>query len=340
MTEKASLKGESRPPWVTPGDLEHIAALALATGLTTLPSAIRARVIHQLSRVVGTIWYKTNRGTVRRVRHHLRVLFDEKQVTNGLESSVRDQLILASWNALITNLLPSLRDEHLAHLFQIEGLHHVDEMQQRNEAVLLLGFHYGAYGYAIAATLSAQGYPTWLVGYGNAHASPPGTSYLYRRLYWPRVQRLNQRVRMTTVDPGKKAQPELARILEQKTEIVYLLPDQYFIVHPGQNRPLHLTPLRLSSHTVHLDVSGIQLAKQMHARPLTAIPEQDGCRQRVLIEPMEWASDGTGAADIAQDLQIYLTRLERRLLACPALWRDLRRSDLLPRMGIFGGTEL
>jgi hypothetical protein len=145
---------------------------------------------------------------------------------------------------------------------------------------------------------------------------------------------------MTSVDPGKKAQPELARVLKQKTEIVYLLADQYFIVRPGQNHPLHLTPLRLSGHTVYLDVSGIQLAKQMHARPLTVIPVQDGYRQRVLIEPMEWTNDGTDAANIAQDLQIYLTRLEQRLQEHPALWRDLRRSDLLPRMGIFGRTEL
>ena len=316
-----------------------MAALVLATGLSALPSAVRVSVIHQLSRVVGTIWYKTNRGAVRRVRRHLRVLFNYEEADTTLESLVRSQLILASWNALIVNLLPSLRDEHLADLLQIEGLHYVDEIQRQNEAVLLLGFHYGVYGYAIAATLSARGYATQLVGYGDTHSGPPGTSRLYRKLYWPRVQRLIQRIKGTTIDPGRESQPELCKIMERKNEIVHLLADQYFVMSPDQDPPSHLVPLRLLDHTVYLDVSGVQLVKQMGAQPLTAIPirmkTKDGYRQRVLIEPMEWASDGTATADIAQDLQVYLARLEQHLLEYPALWRDLRRSDLLPRMGIF-----
>jgi lauroyl/myristoyl acyltransferase len=243
--------------------------------------------------------------------------------------------VLASFNAFIINLLPSWRDEHLNHLLQIEGLHYLDELRKQDQAVLLLGAHYGAYGYAVAATLSAQGYPTWLVGYGGSHSPPPRTSHLYNKLYWPRVQRLNQRIRMTTVDPGNKSLPELTNILKQKTDIFYLLTDQYFVVRPGQDRPSHLVPLRLLNRTVHLDITGVQLAKQMGAQPLTAIPVKDGYRQRILVEPMEWASGGTATADISQDLQIYLTRLEQRLLEYPALWRDLRRPDLLTRMGIF-----
>jgi len=294
---------------------------------------MRAGVIHQLSRTVGTIWYKTNGGTVRHVRRHLQILFDHKEDDTRLESLVRDQLMLTVWNALILNLLPSLHDEHLDRLVQVQGLYYLDELGKQDQSVLLLGAHYGAYGYAVAAVLSAQGYPTWLVGYGGSHSPPPRTSHLYNKLYWPRVQRLNQRIRMTTVAPGKQSQPELVRILEQKTGIFYLLADQYF-VHPGQDHPAHLVPLHLLNHIVYLDVSGVQLAKQKGAQPLTALPVKDGHRQRVLIEPMQWASDGTATADIAQDLQVYITRLEQRLLEYPALWRDLRRSDLLFRMGV------
>ncbi len=299
---------------------------------------MRAGVIHQLSRIAGTIWYKTNRGTVRRVRHHLQHLFDYEEADTTLESLVRSQLILSSWNALIANLLPSLRDEHLANLFQIEGLHYVGETRRQNEPILLLGFHYGIYGYAIAATLSARGYPTRLVAYGSTNSEPSGTSHLYRRLYRPRLQRVNRWVKTIAIDPGSKSQPELYKILEQKDDIVYLLADQYFVVPPGQDHPSHLVPLHLLNHEVYLDVTGVQLAKQMGAQPLTAIPvrTEDGHRQRVLIEPMEWSNSGTATADIAQDLQIYLTRLERSLLEYPALWRELRRSELLPRMGIFG----
>jgi len=312
-----------------------MAALVLATGLNILPSAIRTGIIRWSSRMAGTIWHKTNRGTVRRVRHHLQVLFDYEETNTKLESLVHDHLVLSSWNALILNLLPSLHDEHLNRLLQIDGLHHLGELQKQGRAILLLGAHYGAYGYAVAATLSAQGYPTWLAGYGGSHTPPPQTSHLYNKLYWPKVQHLNQRIRMTTITPGGKPQPELVKVLEQKTDIFYLLADQYFIVRPGQDHPAHLVPLRFLDHTVYLDVSGVRLAKQKEAQPLTALPVKDGYHRHVLIEPLEWASDGTATADIAQDLQVYLTRLEQRLLEYPALWRDLRRPDLLPRMGIF-----
>ena len=336
--DHTALDQGSRSPWISAGDLGYLIALILATGLNMLPSAVRAGFIRWLSRVAGTIWYDTNQQVVRRVRHHIQVLFSGPQRT--LESLVRGHLILASWNAFIINLLPSLHDEHLDRLLQIEGLHYLDEYRKQGESILLLGAHYGTYGFAVAAALSAQGYSVWLVGYGDRYSPPPRTSHIYKKLYWPRVQRLNRRVRMTTVDPERECHQDLVEILQSKPDICYLLPDQYFIVHPGQHAPSHLVPLRLLGRTVYLDVTGVQLAKQMGAQPLTAIPVRDGNRQRVLIEPLEWASNETAVTDIAQDLQLYLARLEQRLVEDPALWRDLRRVDLLPRMGIFDDEAL
>lgn len=326
------------PPLIASGDLERVAALVIAAGVSALPGALRARVIHQLSRIAGTIWHRTNRGTVHRVRHHLQVLFDY-QTGPTLESLVYSQLVLASWNAFIANMLPSLRTEYVTHLCQIEGLHQVNETRRQNKPILLLGAHYGIYGYLIVTALSARGHPTRLTGYGNYCSDPPRTSYLYRKLYWPQLQRVGRWVNIITINPGTKLQPELFKILKQKDDIVYLLPDQYFTVCPDQDHPSHLVPLRLLNHTVYLDVTGVQLAKRMGVQPLTAIPIKDGCGQRILIEPLTWAGSGTATADIAQDMQIYLTRLEGRLLEYPALWRDLQRLDLLPRMGIFEGEE-
>lgn len=325
---------DSAPPLIAPGDLEYAATLTVAAGLSALPPAMRTRVIHQASQFLGTILYKTNRDTVRRVRYHLRCFFDYEGADPTLESQVRSQLILTTWNAIIINLLPSLRQDQCTHLLRIEGLHHLAESRRRNEAVLLMGYHYGAYGFAVAATLSAQGHPACLAGYGDSHTPRPGTSHLYHKLYWPRVQNLQRRVRVITVDPNRRSQRELSEILEQKEDVILLLADQYFIVPPGQEHPGHLVPLRLLNHTVYLDVTGVQLAKQAGARPLTAIPRRAGARQRVVVEPMDWASDGTAAADIAEDLQAYISRLEQHLLECPALWRDLRRTDLLSRMGM------
>lgn len=311
-----------------------MAALALGSAIRILPPGTQCRVLHRLSRTAGAIWHMTNGASVRRVRRHLQLLFAE-QAGRRLESLVQDQLALASLNTLIISLLPSLEDEHVTQLLQIGGLRYLDELQSRDEAILLLGGHYGTYGYAIAAALSAQRYPTCLVGYSSSHAPPPQTSRVYNKLYWPRVRKLSQRIRIATVKPGVELQPELSEILERRSDVFYLLADQYFVVRPGQEPPSHLVPLQLLQHTVYLDVTGVRLAKQVGARVLQAIPVRDGYRQRILIEPMEWTSSGTATTDIARDLQVYLAHLERRLLEYPALWRDLRRPDLLPRLGLF-----
>lgn len=322
------------PQLVARGDLEYTAALAVAAGLGVLPPTMRIAVIHRVSQFLGTVLYKTNRDTVRRVRYHLRCLFGFERTDKTLESLVRNQLILTTWNAIILNLLPSHREDQWTQLLQFEGLSNLAESWRRREVVLLLGYHYGAYGFAIAATLSARGLPVCLVGYGDSRAPRPGTSYLYQKLYWPRVQRLLQRVRVVTVDPGRSSQPVLSEILEHKKEIILLLADQYFAVPPGQEHPTHLVPLRLLGHTVYLDITGIELAKKAGARPLTAIPRWNGAGQSVVVEPMKWASGGTATGDIAEDLQTYLNRLEQHLLVYPAMWRDLRRLDLLSRMGV------
>ncbi len=325
----------SRPSFIAWGDIERIAALVLASGLNVLPTAVRTKAIDQTSRVMSALWHKTNTGSVKCVRRNLMQLFRYQETDRALEPLVRLQLRLAVWNALIANLLPSLREEHLAHLFQFQGLHHVQEAQRQGRLPLLLGFHYGAYGYAIAAALSTQGYPTRLVGYGHLYAAPPGTSYVYRKLYWPRLQRVNQWVETIVIDPAQRSHQELQKVLGQEGQVVYLLADQYFVVPPDQTAPSYLAPLSLLDHTVYLDVSGVQLAKEMNALPFTLIPESDGPLRRVSIEPMEWAGAGTAKSDVVQDLQLYLGRLEQSLLQCPALWRELRRPVLLSRMGIF-----
>jgi lauroyl/myristoyl acyltransferase len=335
MSAKGLSVDNLHTPFITPGDLEHLAVLTLATGLNLLPATLRGVVLYQLSRAVGTIWHKSNRSAVQRVRRHIRVLFGFHPAT--IESLVRDQLVTASWNALLINLLPSLQDKHLPQLCHIEGLDQLDQVRRQGKPILLLGFHYGSYGYLIAAALTAHGFPTWLIGYGDAESSPQGTSRLYRKLYWPRVQRLKQRVRTTTVDPGAEVQPQLMQIFERSADIAYLLADQYFAVGSGQDHPAHLVPLLFLDHIVYLDTSALRMAKKSGAQPFTAVPIRDGNRERVVIEPFEWDGGGTRTADISHDLQLYLIRLEQRLVEYPAPWRDLRRKDLLYRLGVSEG---
>lgn len=314
-------------------------ALALGSVMKAVPPSARCSMLHRLSRVAGGMWHMTNSESVRRVREHLQLLFDE-QATNRLEPLVRDQLALASLNALLISLLPSLEGRHLSRLLPVRGLRYLDELQLRDKPILLLGAHYGIYGYAVAALLSARGYQASLVGYGGIHTSPPQTSRIYNRLYWPRVQGLRKRIHMATVNPSGELCAAMSPMLEPRAGVFYLLADQYFITRPDEHRLTHLAPVELLKKTVYLDTRVVQLAKEKGAKPLTAIPVLEEGLQVVLIEPMQWAGAGTKREDIAEDLQRYIARLEQRLLENPALWRDLRRPDLLIRFGNSGAEQL
>jgi hypothetical protein len=205
---------------------------------------------------------------------------------------------------------------------------------------LLLGAHYGVYGYAIAASLTAQGYPTWLAGYSTSLSIPTNVSRLYKKFYWPRVQRLQELVKQVTVLPGMTSQPDLDRIIEDKSDFLYLLPDQYFIVNVGEPPADYLVELTFLNRVVYLDISGMKPAKQKKTKVFTAIPSTDRRESCVEIQPMPWENSGLRPCDIQEDLQVYLSRLEQRLLENPGLWRDLRRVDLLSRFNNPGAESL
>lgn len=79
---------------------------------------------------------------------------------------------------------PNAFREQSAQLLPVEGMAHLNALRNEGRATLLLGAHVGPYAYPVAAVLLAHDYPVREVG----HARPrQGSSWLYRRLYWPRV---------------------------------------------------------------------------------------------------------------------------------------------------------
>ncbi len=321
---------EGRPPLIARGDWEYVLASLLMVTLRVVPAPKRPPVIGWLSRIAGRLWYRTNHGSVRRVRRHLRRLFGDRLSAQEIEAHIPRHLSLVAWNSMMVDLLPYLDEETTRCLLPIEGLHHLDAIRRQGKAVLLMGGHFGAFAYVIAAVLHALGYPICEVGHGGRPY--PGSSRLYRRLFWPRVRSVRQRFRV--IDPQEGPQRALLDAF-RRGEVVYLLPDQYFIVEPGRSVPPHLIPLRFLGRTVYLETGGVRLAKRMGAEAVLALPVQEGNVQRVPLEPFPYATDGTRPEELARDLQAFLERLEARVRAQPFLWRDLRRPDLLARLGIF-----
>jgi len=264
---------------------------------------------------------------VRLARANIQTLFGARWSDAEIESHVRKLLTLTAWNSMMIDLLPALQDEHAAHLMPVEGTHHLDEAMARGRGVLLLGAHLGAFAYVVAAVLYARQYPVCEVGYGGR--PKPGSSLFYRRFYWPRVMGMRQH--FNVIDPQNGPQRALLDTLREG-KILYLLPDEYFILDQPRSHSQYLVPVELLGRTVHVETGGLRLAKRLGAEVFTALPVQEGRVQRVFIEPFAFPTSGTAPEDLAQDMRAFLTMLEARVKAQPFLWRDLRRHDLFERL--------
>ncbi|MBN1955567.1 MAG: hypothetical protein JW900_11030 [Anaerolineae bacterium] len=309
-----------RRPLFVPSDLQYVAAWALTAPLHVLPGRWRAGLLHRLSRVLGAAWYRSGLGDVQRVRRNLQRLFSGDEGPEELESEVRRALRLAAWNTMVVDLLPALRERHAASLLQIEGTAHLDAAIQAGQPVLLLGAHYGPFAYAVAAGLRARGYPVTQVGRA-AWPKAAGTRF-YRRVYWPRVERLLRHLAVRDLEvEGTDVLPDMLRL----GEVPLLLPDEYIVFQPGERPAPDAMPLPLFKWMVYVRVQELRLAKGQGARLIAALPQPTGDGRRIVLAPL-------AAGSPEQELAAFVARLEERVRLSPGLWRDLRRSDLWERL--------
>ena len=325
-THKRPLLTEEKPPLIAPGDLQFILATGFILGLRVLPPSMRPRFLIQLSRGLGAVWHKSHLRDVQRVRNHLQLLFPDRPLE--MERIVRQQLALTIWNFVTLNLIPTLSHEQSAQLLPVDGIERLAALRDQGKSALLLGAHVGPYAYPIAAVLQANGFQVHEVG----HARPrQGSSWLYRKLYWPQIQATCQY--MQVIDPLKGGQTELLDVLRQG-KILFLLPDQLYIAPPDAPRSRHLVQVDYLGHRVNLETGGLRLCKRLGTAVFTALPTFINNHYSVKIEPFTLPTDGLSPADLAVDLQHFMNQVARRIEAQPFLWRDLRRSDLLARLGM------
>jgi lauroyl/myristoyl acyltransferase len=262
---------------------------------------------------------------VGRVRNYLALLFPDHQAETEL--IVRQQLALTIWNFITLNLIPNLTHEQSAQLLPVEGMENLAALRDQGKSALLLGAHVGPYAYPIAAVMQANGFQVHEVG----HARPrQGSSWLYRKLYWPRIQKTCRY--MQVIDPLKGGQAELLDVLRQG-KVLFLLPDQLYIVEPDTPRSRHLVPIDYLGHSVNLETGGLRLCKRLGTAVFTALPTFINNQYHIKIEPFTLPTDGLSPDDLAVDLQHFMNRVAECIQAQPFLWRDLRRADLLARLG-------
>lgn len=94
-------------------------------------------------------------------------------------------------------------------------------------------------------------------------------------------------------------------------------------------------PVKFLGRKVNLETGGLRLAKRMGAGVLVVLPTKSrDYILRVRFEPIELPTTGLSPADLAEDLRVFMGRVEQCILERPYLWRDLRRADLMSRLGM------
>lgn len=320
-----------KSPLIEPGDVQFLLAVAVLMGLRLVPAARRAGFLRAVSSRLGAIWHRTNLRDVRRVRGHVQLLFGGRWTPEQIETIVRRQLSLTVWNFLTLNLIPTLDQAQSAALLPVHGMAHLEAARQRGHPALLLGAHVGPYAYPIAAVLLAHGHEVREIG----HARPrQGSSWLYRKLYWPRISATCRYMRV--IDPLQGAQTELLDVLNRK-EILYLLPDQLYILPPETERSRHLVQVPYLGHTVNLETGGLRLCKRLGAETFTVLSEWRSDGYHATIAPFPLPTAGCRPQELAEDLHAFMARVAQTIYDQPFLWRDLRRADLLTRLGVTAG---
>jgi lauroyl/myristoyl acyltransferase len=303
-------------------------------GLKLLPRSVLPVAIGRICHMLGKILYEANCSDAQRVRMHLKHFFENRWSEEEIAVSVHRQLTLTVWNSLVLGLLPSLKAEQIAQLVNINGINNIDSILDRGNPILMLGCHMGPYAMPIASALQGQGYRVNLIG----HAFPRHqTSRLYRKVYYERVAKVCEFINVISPLDGPKRM--LLDIL-QNGEILFFLPDQYFVLEPDQKRPLQMVQVEFLGGRVNLETGGLRLGKRFGAEILTVLPQWIDGSYHIFIEPMELPTKENTPAALAQDLEAFLGLIETHIRRQPFLWRDLRRTDLFERMGIVDGPKI
>jgi len=334
QAHKTKFNQDDNIPLVAAEDLKFVLGSVWMSVLKLLPRSVLPAAIGRICRVLGQILYMVNSTDAQRVRLHLKHFFKDRWSEEEIAVHVHRQLSLTVWNSLVLSLLPSLKPEQIAQLVNINGIHNIDAIMARGNSVLMLGCHLGPYAMPVAAALQGLGYPVHFIG----HAFPRHqTSRLYREVYYKRVSKVCEAINL--INPMDGPPRQLLDIL-QNGEILFYLPDQYFVLDHDKRKPRQMVQVNFLSGKVNLETGGLRLGKRFGAEILTVMPEWIDGSYHTFIEPMELPTKETNPAGLSQDLEAFLGLIETRIKRQPFLWRDLRRTDLLERMGIEDGPKI
>jgi lauroyl/myristoyl acyltransferase len=303
----------------------------LFSTLKALPAPQRIQIIERVSPLLAIVLYTTNVQQTQKIRENLNSVLGTSRLPAMAPADVRRLLSLIMRNTLISNSLPTFSQSQIVDLARIDGLSYLDDYLASGHPVLIWSYHYGISPLIVATLLRARGYPIHLVG--NIYRVPATASSL-RSGYYLQQQRAGAQLaaQLSMVDPLDGVQREILDVLKNK-ECLYVTPDRMIPEHRIHPNLAYEVPVDLLSLEAHLQSGSLRLAKRLGAQVVTVLTTQaDGHERRIILEPFDLPTSGLTPAELQQDLQMCLKRLEAQIMAHPYWWLDLRRNDLDKRL--------
>jgi len=307
-------------------DVTGLFASLLLSCVQIVPASRRLQVLDQASQTLAALVQAAALRPARVIGANLRAVFglDNPGVVRRY---VRQQLALSIWNALVMGSAGGLSPAQMADLVPVQGEFLLNDSLAAGRPTVVLSYHFGIQPLIAAAVLGAKGYPVFVVSHVSDVSSEGGRE---RQLYYRQISQIADR--FPIIDPREGVQRALLDVLRDN-KCLYLTPD-YMLPQSEReaNTPFEVA-IGLLGRTAVLRTGGLRLAKRHQAGAVTVLsaPDEDG-RLRLVVEPFVFPTAGFGPADLRDDLQACMRRLELQLLAYPYLWLDLKREDLVERL--------
>jgi len=292
-----------------------------------LPASQRVRVINEVSAFLGWLLHALNVHSTRTIRENLTAVLGSGRLPDVVEADLRRLLSLTVWNALMINSLPVLSREQVADLVPIDGISCLDDYLHDGRPVLIWSYHFGVHPLIVAAILHARGYPIYAITHVR---QAPIAASVFQRRYLQRLERIGDQFPL--IDPREGPKRSMLDVLRNK-EYLYITPDYMIAADEAKSQSVFKVSVDFLGRRTFLQTGGLRLVKRFRARVITVLSTQDdGDERRLIVEPFEYPTSGFTPAELQQDLQMCMRRLEVQVLAHPYLWLDLKRDDLLKRL--------
>lgn len=317
----------SRRRPVSAADITYVLGSLFLSVMRVFPAPQRVRAINRVSPFLARLLHTANIHPTRTIRGNLNAVLSLGHSPDAVEADVRRLLSVIVWNSLMVNNLPAFTQEQIMDLVPIDGIACLDDYLADGHPVLIWGYHFGISPLIIAVLLHARGYPVHAITHVR---QMPAKASILQFFYYLQVQRTGDQLSM--IDPGEGVQRKTLDVLRNK-ECLYVTPDYMIPEDERHPRSAFEIPIDFLGRKAYLQTGGLRLAKRHEAKVATVLSTQaDEANRRLIVEPFELPTSGLTPAELQQDLQMCMRRLEVQVLAHPYWWLDLKRNDLVQRL--------